>query len=529
MPLPSFRPVASALLGVTLLTSAAPLAAQRKAAEPPALVVVFTVDQLRGDYLQRFATQWQGGFRRFLTEGAVFPHGLQDHAITETAPGHSTVLSGRQPAHTGIVFNALGVPDTSVRLVGREGGTGASPFRFRGTTLVDWMRAADSGLQFLSVSGKDRGAILPVGRSRGPVFWYSGGRFVSSTWYMDALPAWLTSWEARNPEAALAGTRWTLLLPEASYAEPDNERYENGGRQVTFPHVMPADPAQVARQLPDFPWMDSLTLDVALEGAKALRLGRRGRPDLLAISLSATDYIGHAFGPDSREVHDHLLRLDRWMGWFLDSLRTTVGDRPLLVALTADHGVTSFPERTVAHGGDGGRIGMGALVRTINRELSPRTGDSVKLDENSGLIFADRERLKAVGVNPESLATAVLTRVWRLPGVADAWTPATLRGAAPTSVHARRWLRLLPPRFEWLVAAQAKPGYIWSDGGGSTTHGTTNPDDVIVPVVFLGPGIRPGLYPDTVATVDIAPTLARVLKVKPLEKLDGRALKRVLE
>ena len=522
-------PVLLAALGVILLTPAGPLAAQRKAPEAPALVVVFTVDQLRGDYLQRFASQWRGGFRRFLMEGAVFPHGEQDHAVTETAPGHSTVLSGRYPARTNIPLNSLGVPDTTVQLVGRTGGTGASPWRFRGTTLVDWMLAADSATQFLSVSGKDRGAILPIGKARGPVFWYSGDRFVSSTYYMDSLPGWLTAWEARNPAAALAGKNWTLLLPDSDYAEPDNERYENGGRQVTFPHALPSDPAQAARQLPDYPWMDSLTLDVALEGARALRLGRRTRPDLLAISLSATDYIGHAFGPDSREIHDQLLRLDRWMGWFLDSLRTTVGDRLLLVALTADHGVTSFPERTVAQGGDGGRIGLAALVRAVNAELAPRTGDSVKLQENAGLIYGDRERLKAVGVNPESLSTALLSRVWRTPGVADAWTPATLRGAAPTSVHARRWLRLLPPRFDWLVAAQARVGYIWSDGPGSTTHGTTNPDDVIVPLVFLGPGIRPGLYPDSVATVDLAPTLARVLRVKPLEKLDGRALKRILE
>lgn len=495
----------------------------------PTLVVVLTVDQLRGDYLQRWAGQWRGGFRRLLAEGAVFPNGEQDHAATETAPGHSTILSGRYPAHTGIVVNELGVPDSTVSVLGAPGAVGASPARFVGTTLVDWMGRTDPELRFLSVSRKDRAAILPIGRVKGPVFWYVGGRFTTSTYYADSLPGWLTAWNLRDGAARLAGHRWPLLLPDSFYAEVDSQSFENGGKDNTFPHQLPADTAQARQRVADYPWIDSLTLDVALEGTRALHLGQRRRPDLLAIGLSGTDEVGHTWGPDSREIHDHLLRLDRWLGVFLDSLAKSVPRERIILVVTADHGVTSYPEFLRAHGLPGGRIRIGALLKEVNASLAARTGDNAILKESSGLIYGDIEKLRASGVNPESLATKLAPRVWGMAGVANAWTPATLGGAISTDINAARWWRTLPVKFPWLVCAAAKPGYIWAENAGYATHGTTNPDDVNVPIAFLGAAIRPGLYPDTVRTVDIAPTLARLLGVRSEGKLDGTVIKRALK
>jgi arylsulfatase A-like enzyme len=221
-------------------------------------------------------------------------------------------------------------------------------------------------------------------------------------------------------------------------------------------------------------------------------------------------------------MHDHLLRLDRWLGQFLDSLATMTPREGILVVLTADHGVTPFPELARSLGRPGGRISLARLVRDANR-----TGSGA-LQTSSGLIYADTARLRAAGVNPESLATTLAAQVQKLPGVVDAWTPATLGAPLPSNVHAARWRRSLPANLPWLVSAQVAPGYIWSDGTGSTTHGTTNPDDVNVPIAFLGAGIRPGLYPDTVRTVDIAPTLARLLGIRPGEKLDGRLIRKVV-
>jgi Type I phosphodiesterase / nucleotide pyrophosphatase len=512
------RATCLALLALVLLPAAAVAPAP-----VPSLVVMLTIDQLRADELTRWAPEWTGGFHRLVSEGANFPHARQDHAITQTAPGHATLLSGRYPVHTGVPANNLGVGDNTVTLVDQPDGAGASPRRFKGSTLVDWLQAGDPGFRFLSVSPKDRAAILMIGKSRGPVFWFAGGQFTTSTYYDDTLPAWVREWNARRGPERLEGTRWDLLLPDSAYPERDDQPWENGGHDTVFPHLIPADSGGALKVLGDRPWMDSLTLDFALAGVKALGLGTRGRPDLLAVSLSATDYIGHTWGPDSRELHDHLLRLDRWLGTFFDSLATVAPGRGVLVVLSADHGVTPFPELALAAGRPAGRIPLGRLVQNTN----PMVGNA--LQETSGLIYADTARLRAAKVSPESLATALVAQVQKLPGVVDAWTPATLGAPLRTNVGATRWRRSLPRDLPWLVCAVAAPGYIWSDGPGSTSHGTTNTDDVNVPIVFLGPGIRPGTYGDSVSTVDIAPTLAKLLAVKPSEKLDGRVLKAVLK
>ena len=502
-----------------LLAEPAPLTRPR-----PTLLLMLTVDQLRPDYFARWSAQWQGGFRRLLRGGAVFPHALQDHAVTETAPGHATVLSGRHPAHTGIVLNSLGVPDSAAPLVGIPNAMGASPRRFVGTTLIDWLHHADPASRFLSVSRKDRGAILPIGRSRGPVFWYAAGHFTTSTYYSDSLPTWVSAWNARGGVAALAGRQWQLLLPDSAYAEPDDQPYESGGKNRTFPHRLPPDPQDVAGAVLDTPWLDSLTLDLALDGARALHLGQSSHPDVLAISLSATDYIGHTWGPDSREMHDHLLHLDRYLGWFLDSLAVLVPDRRIVIALTADHGVTSFPEHTTAAGGTGGRIAVGALVERLNRQLHVGDRDRPLLSESSGLIYVDSILLRRSGLERDSLATRVEAALHLLPGVVQSWTPRTLTLAPNSDVAASRWRHTLPPDFPWVACATPAPGYIWSDDPGSTTHGTTNADDVGVPIVLLGAMIRAGIRPDTIRTVDIAPTLARLFGVRPAEHLDGHPI-----
>lgn len=513
-----FRTVALASLSLILLA-----AAPAPAPQPPALVVVITVDQLRGDYLGRWASQWTGGFRRFLSDGAMFPNGRQDHAMTETAPGHATILSGRYPAHTNIPFNSLGVGDTSVKLLGIAKGSGASPWRFKGTTLVDWLKSSDPGFRFLSVSRKDRAAILPIGKSRGPVFWFADGIFTTSTYYGDSLPTWVRDWNSRRGPEKLEGVKWNLLLADSAYREKDSGPWENGGKDMVFPHSIPRDSAGALEVLGDRPWMDSLTLDFALTGARTLGLGSRGRPDLLAVSLSATDYIGHSYGPDSREVHDHLLRLDRWLGAFLDSLATMAPKDRIVAVLSADHGVVPFPELALAAGRPAGRVSLTRLLRNTNRLV----GNT--LQENSGLIYTDTARLRAAKVNPESLATALVAQVQKIPGVVDAWTPATLGAPLRTNMGATRWRRSLPDNLDWLVCTVLAPGYIWSDGPGSTTHGTTNLDDVNVPIAFVGPGFKPGIYRDSVTTVDIAPTLAKLLGVKVGEKLDGRVIKGALK
>src|SRR5438067_1081989 len=243
------------ILGISILLAACSVPIT-PAPSRPKLVVVITVDQLRPDYLNRWKTQLTDGLAQLMTEGAVFTEGYQDHAITETAPGHSTILSGLWPAHTGIIRNAQGVQDSEAPLIGTSG-PGASPRRFRGTTLFDWLKASDPSARALSVSRKDRGAILPLGQSKQQVFWYQSGLFTTSRYYADTLPSWVQAFNARRLPFKAANTTWALLLPDSAYKETDNEVWENGGTNVVFPHRLPADSVLAAAAVAGVPAMDS--------------------------------------------------------------------------------------------------------------------------------------------------------------------------------------------------------------------------------------------------------------------------------
>lgn len=515
-----FPPADLSRLLLVMLT--APASAQSTAR--PKLEVLIVVDQMRPDYFDRYGAEFTGGLGRFLRSGVVFTNGLQDHALTETAPGHSTMLSGRAPASTGIVTNALGDLDSMTSLLGsRRDVPGASPRRFRGTTLFDWLLARDPGARVLSVSRKDRGAILPVGRAWGNVFWYRDGRFTTSTWYATELPAWVGAWNARSGAARLAGTVWNTLLDAASYAEADAASYENNGSDLTFPHHLPADSSQAVKEVENVPWIDSLTIDLALEGVRQVGLGRRNGTDLLVVSLSATDAIGHDFGPDSRELHDQVLRLDHWLGWFMDSLSVLVPAHATVFALTSDHGVQPFPERT----GVGGRLGLSSLVRNTRRVLEERFRVPLSIDFASGLLTADVRALRARGLDVDSLANALAVETRRHPGILRVFTPRSLARAPLTDEQARLWRRSIPPAQGWLVAASVGPGWLWADSPGWTTHGSTQPLDTGVPIIFYGAGVKARRVARRVTTEDIGPTFAALAGVRPTEPVTGRVLPEV--
>lgn len=491
--------------------------------ERPSLLVLIAVDQMTPVYFDRYAVEFTGGLGRLYRNGVVFTDARQDHAITETAPGHSTLLSGRPPASTGIVSNHLGVPDRAWKLVGSTA-TGASPARFRGTTLYDWLVAADSGSSVLSFSTKDRGAILPVGRGGRDAYWFRGGRYTTSTWYRSELPPWLEAWNARQGALRLLGMEWNTRFGPERYPEPDSVPYEHGGRDFTFPHRLPTDTAAFLPELIHTPWTDSLTLDVALEGVRATGLGSRGHVDLLVVSLSGTDEVGHRYGPRSREVHDHLLRLDHWLGQFLDSLATTVPPARLVVALAADHGMTPYPEAS----GTGGRVNLAPLVKGLNEAYQGRYHTRFSFGMSSGLVHADLSALRSRGVDVDSLGAAIARQVEALPGVATVYTPADLTRRARSSNDARLWRRALPASFEWLVAASLRPGWIWATSSDDAEHGTTSVLDMHIPLIFLVPGVPAARVQRRVTSEDIGPTFAALAGVRPTEPVTGKPLREVL-
>ncbi len=514
----------------SLVLLLAGLGAGTAPAPRPRLIVVITVDQLRPDYLDRYRPQLKGGFATLLKTGASFTDAYQDHAVTETAPGHATILSGRWPAHTGITRNLAGVQDPAAPLIGVNG-PGASPMRFRGTAFFDWLKAAEPGARALSISGKDRGAILPIGRAKERVYWYFGGFFTTSRYYADSLPTWVRVFNGQRIPFRAAGTLWTLFLPEREYSEPDSVAYENQGRDVVFPHRLPTDSGEAALAFVATPTMDSLTLAFALEGVRALQLGGRGATDLLAVSLSTTDYVGHAYGPDSREIHDQVVRLDRYLGRFLEQLFVRYGRTNVLVVLTADHGVTPFPERSRTMGHPGAvRVIPDTIIQGVNAVLDQRAGGGDWFQLESGmLLVSDRAKLVAQGVNVDSVVADVATRLRALPGVARVDRAADLAPKDTTDPVLRRWIHQVPADGGVELVATLKPYSIWSLANAAIAmHGQPTELDSHVPLILWGAGVRRGVYTGRVSTVDIAPTLARLLELTPAQPLDGRVLSEAL-
>lgn len=508
----------------------------------PKLVLFITVDAMRPDYLPRFESQLAGGLGRLYRGGAVFMNGYQDHAITETAPGHSVTMSGRFPVHTGITMNIAGVNDTTVTLI-EAMGLGASPFRFRGTTLTDWLIAKDPRTRVLSASRKDRAAILPIGRSKQPVFWYGGnGNFTTSTYYATTLPDWVKAYNARKIPLSYAGRVWQLLLPEAAYTEPDSVPYEAGAVGFKFPHIQPTAPDSAVVFLAEFPWMDDITLDFALSGVKALNLGAGPQTDVLAISLSTTDAIGHKYGPDSREIHDQILRLDRALGVFLDSLLKVRNEKDVIIALTADHGLSPFPEVHTTHDTNQGaiRVNVRPALQRLSDMLAARGvpgnglqnvfgvyfGNGFTFD--SGVLQLDRAALQRANVNVDTLLTSARAEFLRVPGVARADRISSLATADTVNDRiARRWLHMFADENTAALVVTLAPYNYWLSSY-SAQHGSPNDSDARVPIIFYGSPFRAGRYADFATVADMAPTLAAAVHVTPLEKLDGHVLQNAI-
>lgn len=500
----------------------------------PTLVVFLTIDQMRADYFARFRSQLTGGLKLLQDGGAFFRNGFQDHAITETAPGHASTMSGRFPVHTGITANAYGVNTSAAPLIGGATEAGASPFRFVGTTLTDWMRAANPATRFVSVSRKDRGAILPIGTAKGDVYWWSGtaGIFTTSTYYADTLPPWVQRFNAEQGFAAYAGKEWNLLRPAGDYAERDTVWEESGGSDFLFPHPFPATPAGVARGFANYPMMDSLTLAFALRALAEKQLGADvGRTDMLAVSLSTTDAIGHKYGPDSREIHDQILRLDAYLGRFLDSLFTLRDRKRIVIALTGDHGVSPYPE---VHQGRypnerALRVDLAEPVEALRAALTVAgVADKAWAFEEGVLFVRDPAAFASAKVNSDSVARAFAGSVRKIPGVMRVDFFADMAKAnLNRDKIARRWLHMFNAGGAATLAVTLTPYSYWSTTT-YATHGMPHDPDANVPVLFWGAGVAPGQFADEVRTVDMAPTLAAILGVKPTEALDGVVLKKAV-
>jgi len=469
-----------------LIAAVLPLGANAAA---PALTVVISVDQMRGDYMARFAKDFTGGFGRLAREGAVYTRARHGSVPTETSPGHAALMTGCFPSQHGIVGNEWWDKKEGRAIYAVE-----DPERWRGPvnlecpTLGDALKAASPSSRVLSISGKDRAAILMGGRKADLALWYDkgAGQFITSGAY-GRMPDWVWNWDN------------DLRIPV-----PEREKISSTPRY------------------------DAMTLELALKAIDEERLGARGVPDLLAISLSATDIIGHASGPDSPQMREQLLALDKSLGAFLDGLDRRFGRDGYALALSADHGVTPLPEVSRAAGAL--RVDRDKLERELESALRAKFGAPAKaganwvLDLHSPYVYLDLAAADAVkpGAAAPLLAEAA-DWLSRHAAVAFVYSAADLAGDAE-GPYAEVFRRSYRPGRSGDLMILFKRGVVISDGPTGTVHGLPYDDDARVPLIFLGAGIKPGLREEKVLATDLAPTLARLLGVELAPRAPSRVL-----
>lgn len=527
------------------------------AVQRPRLAVVVVVDQMRADYLMRYGDLYRGGLARFRREGAWFTQGHVQHALTYTAPGHASAATGTHPSRHGVVANewydratgaaVISVEDDKVQPVLTAAdvtGTvpGRSPRLLQRRALGDWLKAHEPAARVFSVALKDRAAVLMGGKLPDRAYWYSPemAGYVSSSWYADGapLPAWVGAFNASGAALLRFVDGWTRARDSSAYLRsgPDRVEAEADGVHTEFPHMFddgtPTARAAFAKGLLKTPFGDEMTLKFAQALIEAERLGVDDVPDLLMISCSSADYVGHAYGPFSHEVEDYYLRLDAYLGELLSYLDEHVGKDSYVVALTADHGALPLPEEarlrghhsarrivTADYQGQARAAVTGALARV---GLPTRTLKHLGEDG----VWLDRAAAEAGKVDVASLRAEVAAALRKLDFVADAFTADELAG--PANDEQRPFLgryqrSYFAPRSPD-VQLRFKQWHLVDAEAHGTSHGSPYAYDTHVPVLFFGAGVRPGMHERPVGTVDVAPTLAELLGVTRPDDLDGHSL-----
>jgi predicted AlkP superfamily pyrophosphatase or phosphodiesterase len=515
--------------------------------ESPRLVLVLSIDQMRYDYLVRFRPFFEGGLKQLLDQGAVFTEARYRHASTETAPGHSVILSGRSPRYTGIVANDWYDPlrHATQNAVGDPvqetlGGAArsASPANFLGYTLGDALKRAHHDSRVVGVALKDRAAILMAGRRADAAYWYGAGdgRFVTSTYYMHETPAWLEELNARKLPDGYAGRSWTRLLPDVGLydktAGPDAVEGEADRKDVVFPHLLKSTPpSAIYGALPATPFADEIVLQAALAAMDAHQLGRRGATDLLAVGFSATDYVGHNYGPDSQELMDQVLRLDRVLGTLLAEVDRRLGPGRVLGVLTADHGVMPLVEVLRSRGVAAQRVDPQSFRRSVEAALVKRFPGAPPLvasydapDFYFDLRAIEDHHLSRSDVEEEA------TRALLATGVVEAvYNHRQMLESAPPGDEQFELFRnaFFEPRSPHLIVSVKPHVYVGAYPGG-TGHGTVHDYDRHVPILFWGTGVRPGTSTAPCGPEDIAPTLGRLLGIDYPPEEGARVLEELL-
>jgi len=543
---------------LTVLAGAqAPPAKSSKSANNPKLVVLLVVDQMRGDYIDKFGFQWTGGLHRLVTEGAWFRDAAYPYAATETCVGHATISTGAFPATHGMVANAwwdrkeqkivtcTSDPDPNVKNLGYSGATpkGAdTAWRMIVPSFAEELKFQTGGTtRIVSFSLKARAAITMAGHKADAAIWFDGGAWATSSPY--GVQPFVEEQAKTHPPKVDFGKTWALSLPEKSYwyGEKTLGAVAPDGWDLTFPHPLrgksgAAEPdAAFYEQWASSPYADTALTELAKKAVDSLHLGNGTSTDFLAIGYSTVDYVGHEFGPRSREIQDILIRLDKDLGDLFAHLDQKVGRGNYVVALSADHGVVPIPEDMQKTGADAGLLHLPELQERIEKALEPFEYPKTAVARISGsdVYFAPGvyDKLQHDHAAMQAVYDAALSQ----PGVAAVYgaeeltnRPATqsptLRAFVLSYFPGRSGDLFILPKPYWLLDS-TPTGKQRSYGTG---HGVPYNYDQHVPVFLMGFGIQPGEYFQSITPADIAPTLAALCGIT-LAPRDGHILSEALK
>ncbi len=515
----------------------------------PKLVVGIVIDQMRWDYLYRFydAYRADGGFKRLLGDGFSCDNTFVPYLPTVTACGHACVYTGSVPAINGITGNnwwdnklkkeVYCVEDKSVQSIGGKSDDGQmSPNNLWVTTITDELRLSSNfHSKVIGISMKDRGAILPAGHAANAAYWYDGksGNFITSTYYMKEEPQWMQQFNSKKVADSLYDKNWNLSLPRNIYQQSCDTNYSAyvkqlyGKEPVTFPYNMQQFKGKDYTKILSTPYGNTILGELAKTTIASEQMGRHEATDFLAVSFSSTDYVGHAFGPNSWELMDTYAKLDETLGSLFDYLDKTVGRNQYTVFLTADHAGAHIPEFLDKHGIPGGRMDDGDIKKELNSHLKEQTGIAKLINAVHEFdIYLNHTAIDSAKLDEGSIKkniTQYLLKKEEVLNVVDKQNTSIV----PTKIREMIVNGHNPQRSGDLIII-AKTG-VMDAGKLGMSHGVWNTYDSHIPLLFYGFGIKHGSLKRETYMTDISATVAALLHIQMPSGCIGKVIEEVIK
>ena len=512
----------------------------------PKLIVGIVVDQMRYDYLTRFASKFgKGGFMRLINEGFNCKNNHFNYVPTYTGPGHASVYTGTTPKYHGIISNnwydkeikssVYCAQDDEVNSIGTESSAGKmSPQRMLTTSFADENRLfTQMRGKTIGIALKDRGAILPAGHTANAAYWFHGkdeGVWITSSYYRNDLPKWVTDFNASDTVEAYLNV-WNTSLPIESYVESgdDENNFERGFKGKSSA-IFPYDLAALSAENGDFdilketPYGNSITLDFTLAALKGENLGQDDDTDVLAISFSSTDYVGHNFGVNSKEVEDTYIKLDKDLERLLNALDSYVGEGEYTVFLTADHGAVNVPAYLQSVNVPAGYLDYNSRKELFQKFLMDTYGTTDLIENvSNNQIFLNKAKLKELDLNIHDVEQALVDEQISYPNIAKVYTATTMNSTNfTTGIEVLLQNGYNQKRSGDVIVVDDIAHIAYSRTG--STHGSGLNYDTHVPLLFFGAGIQHGETFDKTVIPDIAPTISALLGISFPNGATGRPL-----